>query len=61
MEEQLELFTQNYAESGNTNQLLSVPGDEPLAAKRNTDGCLLFLPAAGNRNSGSGSSGDNNG
>lgn len=49
---QLELFSLNYAESGNTNQLLSVPGDEPLAEERNTDGCSLFLPAAGNRNNG---------
>ena len=51
MEEQLELFPLNYAESGNTNQLLPVPGDEPLAGERNTDGCT-FLPAAGNRNNG---------
>lgn len=48
MEEQLELFLLNYAGSGNTNQLLPVPGDEPLAAERNTDGCFSFLPAAGN-------------
>ncbi len=50
MEEQLELFPPNYAESGNTNQLLSVPGDELLAAERNTDCCFSFLPAAGNSN-----------
>lgn len=60
MEEQMELFPLNYAEPGNTNQLLSVPGDEPLAGERNTDGCSFCLPAAGNRNSGSGSSGDAN-
>lgn len=47
---QLDLFSPNYAESGNTNQLLSVPGDEPLAGERNTAGCSLFLPAAGNSN-----------
>lgn len=50
MEEQLELFPSNYAESGNANQLLTVPGDKPLAAECNTDGCSLFLPAAGNSN-----------
>nr|WP_294483227.1 hypothetical protein [uncultured Bacteroides sp.] len=49
---QLELFSLNYAESGNTNQLSSMPGEEPLVEKRNTDGCSIFLPAAGNRNNG---------
>lgn len=60
--EQLNLFSLNYAESGNTNQLLPVPGDEPLTGERNTDGCFLFLPAAGNRNNtnGSGTTATNN-
>lgn len=51
--EQLELFSLNYAESGNTNQLSSMPGEEPLVEKCNTDGCSIFLPAAGYRNNGS--------
>lgn len=59
--EQLDLFSQNYAESGNTNQLLSVPGDEPFAEERNTDGCFLFLPAAGNSNGSSINNTGNNG
>lgn len=59
--EQLDLFSQNYAESGNTNQLLPVPGDEPLAGERNTDGCFLFLPAAGNSNGSSVNNTGNNG
>ena len=47
---QLELFSLNYAESGNINQLLSMPGEKPLVGECNTDGCSLFLPAAGNSN-----------
>lgn len=47
---QLELFSLNYAESGNTNQLPSMPGEKPLVGECNTDGCSLFLPAAGNSN-----------
>lgn len=57
----MDLFSQNYAESGNTNQLLSVPGDEPFAEERNTDGCFLFLPAAGNSNGSSINNTGNNG
>ena len=48
---QLDLFSTNYAESGNTNQLSSTPCDQQLVEKRNTDDCSLFLPAAGWRNS----------
>lgn len=60
--EQLDLFSTNYAESGNTNQLSFMPGDEPLVKECNTDGCTLFLPAAGNRNNneGSGTTATNN-
>ena len=47
---QLDLFSTNYAEPGNTTQLSSAPCEEQLAEKRNTDDCSLFLPAAGNRN-----------
>lgn len=48
--EQLDLFSTNYAESGNTSQPSSAPGEEPFAKECNTAGCLVFLPAAGNRN-----------
>lgn len=48
---QLDLFSTNYAESGNTNQLLSTPCDRQLVEERNTADCSFFLPAAGNRNS----------
>lgn len=59
---QLDLFSTNYAESGNINQPSSAPGDEPFAKESNTDGCSLFLPAAGNRNNneGSGTTATNN-
>lgn len=60
--EQLDLFSTNYAESGNTNQPSSALGEEPFAKECNTDGCSLFLPAAGNRNNneGSGTTATNN-
>lgn len=47
--EQLDLFSTNYAESGNTSQPSSAPGEEPFAKECNTAGCLVFLPAAGSR------------
>lgn len=47
---QLDLFSTNYAESGNTDQLSSSPGDKPFGEGGSTDDCSLFLPAAGNRN-----------
>lgn len=60
--EQLDLFSTNYAESGNTNQPPSALGEEPFTEECNTDGCPLFLPAAGNRNNneGSGTTATNN-
>lgn len=53
--EQLDLFSTNYAESGNTNQPSSALGEEPFAKECNTDGRSLFLPAAGYRNNSNGS------
>lgn len=47
---QLDLFSANYAESGNTDQLSFAPGGKPFVEGGSTDGCDLFLPAAGNRN-----------
>lgn len=47
---QLDLFSTNYAESGNTDQLSSASGSKPFVEEGSTDGCDLFLPAAGNRN-----------
>ena len=49
--QQLELFSPNDAESGNTNQLSPVPDAELFTGECNTDDCSFFLPAAGYRNS----------
>lgn len=64
---QLDLFSMNYAESGNTNQLSSIPDEEPFVEEGSTDDCDFFLLAADNRNNDSagtinneGSSGNGN-
>lgn len=47
--QQLELFSPNDAESGNTNQLSPVPDAELFTGECNTDDCSFFcrLPVTG--------------